>query len=327
MLTINNPGEVWAHDKLRASLEDLKLQYYCMSDEKGLEEDTLHTHVYLVRTSSAIRFSTLKAKFPTAHIETAKGNSEECRDYVQKSGKWTGDKKAETSIPGSFEEWGELPVEAPGQRTDLVIAYEMLADGATVMDVIRANPEMMRYRNVLDQTRNDLIAEESRNAFRQLEVTYIEGATGLGKTKFAMEAYGYDSAFQVTGYRHGCFDRYRGEDVLILDEYASDFTLQELNQYLDGYPISLPCRYQNRPACYTKVFIVSNFSLKEQYRDIRLTNPGLWQTFARRINSVMVFYALGEYKIFTTSEYLNPPPDPGADNFQEIDDTNDLPFD
>lgn len=337
ILTINNPGEDW-QEEIRVALSQMVLIYWCFSMEKGLEEQTPHLHIYFAAKTSAIRFSTVKTLFPTAHIEPAQGTSEECRAYVQKSGdKWANDEKADTSIPGTFEEWGELPTEYPGQRTDLAMAYEMLQEGASITDIIRNNPDMMRFRNHLEQTRQDLIAEEYRTTFRQLEVTYISGATAFGKTRYVMEKHGYENVCQITGYQHGCFDKYGGEDVLILDEYCSSFRIQDINNYLDGYPLYLPCRYANRVACYTKVYIISNIPLEFQYSHVRVENPATWSAFIRRINKVMVFYDVGEYETYRTQEYralttattvpTTLATTPTLETWQEVtDDNGDLPF-
>lgn len=77
LLTINNPGEVWTHEKIRAALDGLQLKYWCMADEIGLQEQTAHTHIFFASRNAAIRFSTVKGLFPTAHIDPAQGTSEE----------------------------------------------------------------------------------------------------------------------------------------------------------------------------------------------------------------------------------------------------------
>ena len=240
LLTINNPGTDWTHDKLRDVLGGMNLKYWCMADEIGTEQ-TPHTHLYFVAEKSAVRFSTVKGLFPTAHIEAAQGDSEEVRAYVQKSGKWADDEKADTAIPGTFEEWGELPEERPGHRTDWDIAYQMLADGRSVLEVIEKLTHLMRYRTTFEQIRQELLAEKFRTVFRKLEVTYIQGATELGKTRYVMEKYAYE-VYKLTGYLHGCFDKYQCEDVLILDEFDGGFKIQDMNNYLDGYPLMLPCK-------------------------------------------------------------------------------------
>jgi hypothetical protein len=232
-------------------------------------------------------------------------SSSDCRAYVEKSGKWEDDDKSETSIEGTFEEWGDVPVESQGKRTDWDVAYEMLEDGNDVLTVINAQRHLMRYRTTLEQVRQELIAKEFRNIFRKLEVTYIQGATGLGKSRYVMEKYGYGNVCQVTGYQHGCFDKYQSEDVLILDEFAYGFKIQDMNNYLDGYPLMLPCRYANKVACYTKVYIISNIPLELQYPSVRIDNPAVWNALMRRINKVLLFYDIGEYDSFTTEEYLD----------------------
>ena len=323
LLTINNPAEEWTHDRIRAELEKMNLLYWCMADEQGLQEQTPHTHVFFVTKLAAIRFSTVKGYFPTAHIDPARGTSEENRAYVQKSGKWAEDEKADTNISGTFEEWGELPTENPGQRTDWDIALAMLEDGHSAMDVIRSQTHLMRFRTTLEQIRQELIAERFRDTFRILETTYIYGATGLGKTKFVMEKYGYENVCQITGYQHGCFDKYQSEDVIVFDEFSSSLKIQDMNNYLDGYPLMLPCRYSNRVACFTKAYIISNIPLELQYPSIRIENPSVWNAFIRRIHQVMMFHFPGEYSVCSAKEYLANKKHGG---FRDIKDTGGLPF-
>jgi len=327
LLTINNPGADWTHERIREVLDKMNLKYWCMADEKGLEEQTPHTHLYFVAEKSKIRFSTVKGYFPTAHIEPAQADSAEVRAYVQKSGKWAEDEKADTVIPDTFEEWGELPEERPGHRTDWDIAYQMLEDGSGVLEVIQAQTHLMRYRSTLEQVRQELIAAEFRDTFRQLEVTYIQGTTAMGKTRHVMDKYGYENVCQITGYQHGCFDKYQSEDVLILDEFASSLKIQDMNNYLDGYPLMLPCRYSNKVACYTKVYIISNIPLELQYPNVRVENPAVWNAFIRRIHRVLVFFFPGEYDEYTIAEYLKPTADKGLSGWMEVKKGEDCPFD
>ena len=64
--------------------------------------------------------------------------------------------------------------------------------------------------------------------------------------------------------------------------------------YLDGYPIELPCRYFNRQACYTKVFIIGNLPLEKQYTNVIQESRA---AFYRRIHQVR------EYQNGTVLEY------------------------
>lgn len=305
LLTLNDPEEKgYSREKIKSILAGLKsVIYWCLANEIGLEQHTAHIHLFII-CKNGMRFSTLKKCFPEAHMDMAHGSCEEVRAYVQKSGKWADDPKADTRIPDSFEEWGELPMEHQGQRTEWDKAYQMLEDGNSTIAIIRDNTAMMRYRTSLEQTRQEILAEQFRKTFRLLDVTYIFGTTGLGKTRYVMDKFGYENVCQITNYQRGIFDKYRGEDVLILDEFNSGFAIQDMNIYLDGYPLQLPCRYADRVACFQKVFIISNIRLEHQYPTAQVEHTAVWDAFIRRINNVMVFYGLGEYDTFTTEAYF-----------------------
>ena len=327
MLTINNPAPAWTHENIIRALSQLKLKYWAMADEQGLEENTPHTHLYFVAERSQIRFDTVKKLFPTAHIEPARATSEECRAYIQKSGKWYEDQKADTSIEGTFEEWGELPVESQGKRTDWDMALEMLEEGSDVLTVIRMLPHMARYRTTLMQIKQDLIFEEFQDEFRKLDITFVQGVTGLGKTRLVMERYGYRNVCRVTKYQKGGFDHYRGQDILLMDEFASSYDIQELNTLLDGYPVWMDARYSDKAACYTKIYIASNIPLEQQYPKIKAQYPTVWDAFIRRINKVLVFSDLGEYDEYTTKEYLDSVRRKPSDTWVEVEKDDDCPFD
>ena len=75
-----------------------------------------------------MRFRTLKNKFPTVHIELAKGTAVQNRDYVFKKGKWQNNKKHETNLIDTHEEYGKPPVERQGARNDLADLSGLLHD-------------------------------------------------------------------------------------------------------------------------------------------------------------------------------------------------------
>ena len=66
--------------------------------------------------------------------------------------------------------------------------------------------------------------------------------------------------------------------------------------YLDIYPIMLPARYNDKVACFTKVFITSNLPLNQQYIVIQEHKPKTFQAFLRRINYIEEFKADGTVK-------------------------------
>lgn len=255
---------------------------------------------------SAIRFSTVKGLFPTAHIEPAQGTSEENRAYIQKSGKWAEGKKGETSVPGTFEEWGECPNERPGERADLAILYEYIKDGLSNYEIMEANPDYMLSLEKIERARQAVREQQYRETFRKLETTYIWGPTGTGKTRSVMEGHSYAGVYRVTDYGHP-FDSYAGEEVLLLDEYSSNFKIRDLLNYLDGYPLTLPARYSNRVACYRRVYIISNLCLTKQYPEIQYESPATYGALLRRIHKVRRYTGPGRYEEYSTAEYMENP--------------------
>ena len=287
-ITINNPLEHGlTQDRIKEELAGLKsLLYWCMSDEIG-ENGTYHTHVYIALTNG-VRFNTLKKKFPPAHFELAHGTSQQNRDYVRKEGKWLKDKKKETNLPETFEEQGEMPIERKGARNDLADLYDQIRSGKTNAEILESNPEFMLLIDKIERARQTIREDQYKDTFRKLEVTYIFGPTGTGKTRSVMEQYGYESVFRVTDYDHP-FDSYKGQDIIIFEEFRSSLKIQDMLNYLDGYPLELPCRYANKVACYTQVYIITNIDLAEQYTSVQNEHPETWQAFLRRIKIVKIY--------------------------------------
>ncbi|MCL2061151.1 MAG: Rep family protein [Firmicutes bacterium] len=141
------------------------------------------------------------------------------------------------------------------------------------------------------KTAHDLLIRENKfdNNFRKLDVTYIYGQTAKGKTRSIMERYGYKNVYRVTKYDHTAFDQYIGQDVVVFEEFRSSFKIEDMLNYLDGYPLMLPSRYNDKEACYTKVYIVTNWVLEQQYKNVQTEHPTTWQAFNRRIHKVFNF--------------------------------------
>ncbi len=208
------------------------------------------------------------------------GTAQENMEYVSKTGKWEKDKKHETCVPDTFEEHGEMPVERKGRKSDIDDIYVMLKDGLSNYQIMEQIPESLLNLDKIEIARQTIIQEKYKDHWRNLDICYIYGATGTGKTRSVMDKYGYSNVFRVTDYSHP-FDNYKGQDVVIFEEFRSSVKLSDMLNYLDGYPLELPCRYANKYACYTKVFLISNIPLTDQYSDDRTENTS---AFIRRIS-------------------------------------------
>lgn len=302
-ITINNPTEKgYTHEKIKEQLGLFsKMVYWCICDEIG-ENNTYHTHIYFA-LEKATRFSTVKNRFDGGHYEMAKGTSHQNREYIRKEGKWEKDKKKETNLAETFEEFGECPVERQGQRNDLHDLYDMIKDGMTNYEIMEIEPNYMMNLDKIERARQIIKEEKYKNTFRIMNVKYISGKTGVGKTRGVMEKYNYVDVFRVTDYKNP-FDNYKGQHAIIFEEFRSSLRIQDMLNYLDGYPLELPCRYNNKIACYTDVYIITNIPLEKQYEEIQKNYIETWQAFLRRINQVV---NMQEKKsdIYTVEEYMS----------------------
>ena len=302
LLTINNPlDHGFSHERIKANLSDFSgLVYWCLCDEIG-EQGTPHTHVYVVFKNS-VMFDTMHKKFYGAHIDKANGTNQENRDYVRKDGKWADDAKHETNKPETFEESGELPPDKTKAQSQAEEIVQMIRDGMSNAEILEACPSAYSKLAYIEQARQTLLQEQHKDAWRNVDVTYLWGDTGAGKTRSVMEKYGYSKVYRVTDYSHP-FDSYKGQDVIVFEEFRSSIKVQDMLLYLDGYPLELPCRYANKVACYTKVYLITNIPLNKQYPNVQEESPETWDAFRRRIHHVD----------HLTTEYQVLPDDPDFD--------------
>lgn len=308
-LTINNPDNDFSHEKIK-EISVLKLKsflYGAMTDEQG---SCYHTHIFLC-FRSPVRFSTLKNLFPAAHIEKVKGSINDNVTYLKKEGKWENTDKAETTIQGTFEEWGERPPESMGKRADLAELYRMIVDEElSNAEIIAINQDFIIYLDKMDKIRMSHLQNKYCGTRRlDLEVIYVFGETGTGKSRNILDEYGDEHVYRVTDYQHP-FDSYECQPVIVFEEFRSSLPLGSMLNYLDIYPIQLPARYSNRYACYTTVFICTNWELEKQYQVEQEKDKESWNALLRRIKKIRHFTDPGKY-----TEYDSP-----AEYFQAKED-------
>lgn len=306
LLTINNPLDKGiTHDTIKIRLSSLKsLVYYCIADEIGANEHTPHTHIFVIYQNPKV-ISTIKNLFPESHIDLVRGSNSQNRDYVLKQGKWQDTEKGTTSIPESQEEYGTLPEDKRCCKPELGILYELIKEGRSNYEILEEHPEYIKDISDIEKTRMILKQEEFKNSWRELEITYIFGKSGTGKSRYVMETYQYQNVFRVTDYVHP-FDNYFAENILMFEEFNSSLRIQDMLNYLDGYPIKLPARYSDKIGCYKKVFFTTNIPLEQQYPNVQKETPEIWKAFLRRITKVIYFKSFTEIITYNSvDEYLN----------------------
>ena len=71
--------------------------------------------------------------------------------------------------------------------------------------------------------------------------------------------------------------------MIVLDEFYGDLKWGQFLAVLDGHPLLLPARYSDRPALHTRVVVISNKPLWEQYTKVP---AHVWGAMTRRFHHV-----------------------------------------
>ena len=161
----------------------------------------------------------------------------------------------------------------------------MIENGSTDYEILTTYPNALKSIDYIRKTRQIIEEEKIKNTFRKLKVYYYWGKTGTGKTRTVMERHGYQNVYRITDYDHP-FDNYNGQKIILFDEFRSNLKISDMLTYLDGYPVTLPCRYSNKVALFDTVYFATNIPIEKQYENIQLYEPETYKAFLRRITEI-----------------------------------------
>ena len=283
--TWNNPK--MSDDEFVAHLQKLAdegyLQYATFQREQG-ENETPHFQ-FFVNWKNSRYFKWIKehglpkgCHFKPMYVKSTKTK---CKNYCQ---------KPDGRLSPQFYEVGDFVEERA--RTDLAKMIERITNGETYEEVASDYPtQALMYERQLRSLEQRMLKEKYGNSYRDVKVTFIYGATRLGKTWYLNEKYELKDVCRVTNYKTGTFESYTNQPVLLLDEFTGKLDITFVNNLLDRYPIDLPARFNNRTACFTKVYIISNLTLAELYKDEQHTMPEVYKAFVERFHDIIKFTA------------------------------------
>lgn len=287
-LTINSPEKYgYSHEKIKEISSGFKtFLYAAVVDERG---SNLHTHVLLV-FKSRVRWSTVQDRFPHTHIDEGRGDISQIIQYMRKDGKWLLDeKKQEQKMEGSFEEWGNRPVDTKEKVSEFSELYDLVYDEVPTGEIIKLNPKYIRYIDKIAPMRIEIMNEKYRGKRRlDLKVIYVFGLTGTGKTRMVLDRHGDENVFRVTDYIHP-FDSYNMQKVLCLEEFRNSLTITQCLNLLDIYTVELPARYANKLGIYNILYVISNWSIDQQFKDVQVEHKETYRAFRRRFHYVLNF--------------------------------------
>ena len=262
------------------------------------DDTNIHAHIIL-QNDTQIRFETLKKLLPYGDIEKQRGTNEECYQYLlhqdEKSKETEKIEYDESCLKiqcDNLQDWLKIKDKS---RTDLVNFKNAILNGKSFEDLLDEFPsQMARYKSFYESCLLLRQQREFANKLRDLKVVYIYGGAGYGKTYsvYNENDNDYSRVYSVDNYEHP-FDKYNGQDIVLFDEYRSNFKITYLLKLLDKYPLQLMARYGDKQACYTKVYIVSNISLDEQYKN---EDDETKRALLRRITEIRHYIGFNKYE-------------------------------
>lgn len=114
----------------------------------------MHIFIY---SKSPIRFSTLKNRFPVAHIDKTNGSVTENCDYLRKEGKWQGSDKKQTNLIDTFEEVGNVPKPVDENSPDMSALIEEIENGLDTYEIIKLHSKYAFRIKEIDTLRQTVL--------------------------------------------------------------------------------------------------------------------------------------------------------------------------
>lgn len=266
------------HQKLleKTLTEDDNVLRCIVSVETGGKTKKKHLQCYLEMKNAKTMSACKKAYFGAkSHLEMRRGTPFEAWTYC------------EMECKPLFTK-GVAPTEdedAPTSGWDAI--KEAIDGGSDEYSIMNEYPSFYaRYSTGIGKMIHQRDLHTKMNKWRNVTVTYLYGATGVGKTRGVLEAADDPTlVYRVSNYQNP-FDGYCGQDIILFEEFRSSLPVEKMLIYLDGYYCALPCRYADKMANWTQVFIVSNIPLTEQYSLIQENHPETYEALERRVDKV-----------------------------------------
>lgn len=177
-----------------------------------------------------------------------------------------------------------------GFRSDLESLYNDIRNGASWDDIIMNYPnQIVRYSRGIERLFNDLRASSIPN-FRKVNTSILWGDAGTGKTKFVYDNHEFNDVYRLRLTNNSIwFDGYKGQSVLLIDDFYGQIKFHDMLEYLDGYKFQVPVKGGMVWKNWSNVYITSNKHPKNWYKDFNCMDKREW---CRRINNIVHFVDL-----------------------------------
>lgn len=231
------------------TIKNWSCKYLVVGKEVG-ENGTPHLQGYVEWKSSKL-LSTLKNLNNRIHWERRQGTALQASTYCKKD--------------NDFIEIGTIS--SQGKRTDLIELKEKIFEGKAVDEVVLEDPHTY---HLYGRTLNKIEELALRKKFRTEQTIgeWYYGETGVGKSHKAFEGFHPDTHY-VYPYDNGWWDGYKGQDIVIINDFRGQISYGELLNLVDKWPHQV--RRRNReplPFISKKVIITSSIHPDMVYKNL-----------------------------------------------------------
>lgn len=275
------------------------LSAYKYAGQREISHETSYEHFQVVIVNDTqIRFSTLRNKLPKAWMRVLIKDPRAGFRYVTKEDTRVGEPFG--SLWEHYVLTGEEPGSKQGQRNDLEDLKRKIREGVSVDSLIASSaPSALKHYKALERYESAFTSKVLDSQFyRSVKTYWVNGKTGVGKTRGVWETFG-NKIFRVRTSSRGLFDGYdpRENRVLLFDEFTEDSLekiggAEEFRLITDGYKYELSSRYKDGQANYNVVIFLSNSSFDDVFNLITC-GKGHLEAVCRRFESGGRFEQIG----------------------------------
>ena len=299
--------------------QKLNVEFFAYNLEKN-KKGHLHIHLYVELEGNGIRFKTMQNHFKGAHIELRRGSPKQALVYLEKPPgvKFGGEEKHHTVVIPVKTEGDFGPYEliqyrrkSPTSKMTTQEKFDFFLENCeTKTDVKYVD---LQFATVHKEALTEAYLEKALRDFQnspdvivftnpdgkksytvKRKVYYLWGTSRCGKTNGVIRKHGEEDVSIVGDlHRDMKYDDYRGTKVLVLDEFYSQLSLNQVLNITDDKIGHLPSRYQNKRNLTTTIVLTSNDPLYEQYPDeqprrripfLKRLTGGVWEVYRGAAN-------------------------------------------
>lgn len=210
------------------------------------------------------------------HIERRFGTAKQASDYC---------KKDESYLGLGRMEFGHLS--AQGARGDLLKLRDEIKEGKQVEEILMDDPMIYhQYGRTLEKMEDIRLRKMKRNW--QTKGIWYYGETGSGKSHKAFTEHGDNYYVKTWGKDTEWWDGYRGEEVVIFNEFRGQIAYAEILALLDKWPHMVSRRGKEPIPFLAKLVIITCPVLPELIYKRQVDKADGLEQLYRRIEVVYV---------------------------------------